>query len=81
MRVRNFFRSFEGLKGELAVEENEEKEQNLAREARRKERRDVAAAERQVRRDEARSAMEEEGTTHKHKLCRCTPTQAAANLL
>eukprot|EP00903_Cladosiphon_okamuranus_P017486 g16106.t1 len=51
-----------GLKGELAVEENEEQEQNLAREARRKERRDVAAAERQLRRDEARSAMEEEAS-------------------
>lgn len=51
-----------GLKGELAVEENEEQQQNLAREARRKERKDLAAAERQVRRDEARSAMEEEGT-------------------
>lgn len=58
-----FFSPFpvEGLKGELAVEENEEEAQNSAREARRKERKDVAAAERQLKRDEARSAMEEEG--------------------
>ena len=52
-----------GLKGELAVEEAEEEERNQAREARRKERRDKANNERQLRRDEARSAMAEEGET------------------
>lgn len=59
--MRVLLLAFEGLKGELAVEESEEKEHDLAREARRKERKDTAVAERQLRRDEARNAMEEEG--------------------
>lgn len=50
-----------GLRGELAVEEEEENERTRARDARRKERKDIVVRQRQQKREVARKAMEEEG--------------------
>lgn len=43
------------------MEEDEEAQRNRAREARHQERKDAIALQQQLKRDEARSAMEEEG--------------------